>query len=593
MKRLATVLLLLAGAALLAWLPGEADVDDPSPQVGSPVQEQAPAVEPAPLEAVEARLELPELGPLIRGPYTAEDLASRVQDVLNEVGDRLRVRDVEGALARFTPEFRGHGLRARASGEARILPASVQEVPIEAAEPQGLDRTAWADDLSEALASLTEITHSECQLLEAEFERDRQADRGRVRLALTLAGREESGSVLARERVFDVLVAGVSGDMRVDRAVLLHGRDLSCARPGFTDVSRSTGVHLEGPRYGQPGNDREGWNGAAAGDVDGDGWLDLFVPGPETSHLYRNDQQGGFEDWSAHSGLAELHGCTGAVLADLDADGDLDLVLAAMGWARRTEQGGSPLRVLANRGDGRFDDVSAHAGLGAPMPAMGVTVADFDGDHHLDLFFAGYGRMEEAPNDNWVEAMNGAQDRLLLGAGDLTFQDVTVDAGLEDHDWTVAALAVDLEEDGDVDLIALNHFGPTRAWRNDGRARFTPAPEALEGLQTRLAFGGVVEDLDGDGALDLYLTGATSGTGRRMVERAQAVGAAGLSSLSDLAGGNRLLLGGQGGFRDVGGRGSGAAGWSWGATAADFDLDGLADLACASGFVTGQIPEDT
>ena len=318
------------------------------------------------------------------------------------------------------------------------------------------------------------------------------------------------------------------------------------------------------------------------------------MPGPERLFLYRNRGDGSFREEAEELGLGGCAGATAPVLADFDADGDPDLVLGGLGWSRRTQQGGVPLRLFENDGAGHFTEVTGEAGLGRNMPTLGLTVADLDGDGLLDLYVSGYGRMEAQANDNWLEATNGWPDRLLLGQGDLTFRDVTEGSGLGDTDWTVGALPLDADRDGILDLVTLNHFGPVRAWRGLGGGRFEVAPGLLGGLDSRLTFGGLVGDLDRDGALDLYLSGATSGTGRRMIERiARVSNGEPLASIGSMAAGNVVLRGTAEGLQPQDGTGAEQAGWSWGTAATDLDLDGNLDLLSVNGFVTGDLPDDT
>ena len=535
----------------------------------------------------------------LRAPYTAEALAGEVQDLLTEVADRLLHRDVAGLGPLLHPDFLGQPLGEPTSRPAEPLPLGARRVSLRTEALSGMAREAWLAQLDARLAALVRVTHSEWALEEAQFERgvtapDGAADSGVVEATVVLAGEVSGARLRAEEWRVRLRVERADDAWSIQRLVLRDGHRITREGSALTEVTRSSGVHHVGPRYGRPGNDREGWHGAGVADVDGDGALDIVVPGPNRLFLYRNDGAGGFTEEAEVRGLGACAGATGLVLADLDADGDPDLALAGVGWSRRTRQGGTPLRLLRNDGAGRFEDVSEGAGLGRNLPALGLTTGDLDGDGLLDLYVCGYGRMEAERNDNWLEATNGAPDRLLLGNGDLTFRDATEGSGIADTDWTVGALPVDADRDGIVDLVTLNHFGPARAWRGLGAGRFEQAPALLGGLDARLVFGGLVADLDRDGLLDLYLSGASSGTGRRMVERASEVaGGAPLVSIGRMAQGNRLLRGDGKGFRQVEATGAEASGWSWGTAATDLDLDGHLDLVCVNGFVTGDLPEDT
>lgn len=538
-------------------------------------------------------LSLPTLGPLVKGPYTAEALASRAQELLDEIGDRLRLRDVEGVHGLLAPSFVGHGFIGGERGPEKDLGAGVRCFEVQRGRPAGLRREAWARELLTVIETWTELTHSEWDLLEADFERAEAGGRGIVLAKARLGGRSVSGSSRVLERRLRLLLEGAGEGLFLAGLEWVAGQEFEASRPALVEVTTSSGLGLTGARYGQPGNDREGWNGAAVADFNGDGWLDLVLPSPESLRLYQSQRGERFIEVGEASGLSGHAGVTGLCSADFDKDGDQDLVLAGMGWSLRTREGGAGLLLLENDGSAHFREVGESAGLGRPMPAMGVTVADFDGDGWLDIFVAGYGSHAEAVNDNWMEARNGAPDRLLLGQPGLAFRDATLEFGLVDRDWTVGALALDFDGDGDQDLLTLNHFGPQRAWRNEGGRRFEPANEVLGGLDSRLVFGGLVEDLDGDGLLDIYLTGASSGTGRRLLRRAGVEERSALGGLRALAAGNRLLKGTGRDFVIQASSGAESAGWAWGAASLDLDQDGRRDLACANGFVTGDLPEDT
>ena len=122
-------------------------------------------------------------------------------------------------------------------------------------------------------------------------------------------------------------------------------------------------------------------SGVAAGDVDGDGWVDLYFCGLDSENrLYRNLGDWRFEDITAAAGVGwPGKDATGAAFADLDGDGDLDLVVNSIG-------GGTA--IFLNDGRGRFTETGQgfNAGRGGTSLALG----DLDGDGDIDLYVANY-----------------------------------------------------------------------------------------------------------------------------------------------------------------------------------------------------------
>jgi tetratricopeptide (TPR) repeat protein len=166
----------------------------------------------------------------------------------------------------------------------------------------------------------------------------------------------------------------------------------------FEDVSESSGL----------GGSRGYGHGAAVGDVDGDGWPDLFVTRWRGYGLYLNRGDGTFEDVTAPWGLAgDRDWPTSAAFADIDGDGDLDLyVCHYLVWAtdpprlcpHPTRPGHTacaphdfpalPDHLFRNDG-GRFVDVTAEAGIvDSDGRGLGVAAADLDADGRVDLFVA-------------------------------------------------------------------------------------------------------------------------------------------------------------------------------------------------------------
>src|SRR5439155_8396731 len=124
-------------------------------------------------------------------------------------------------------------------------------------------------------------------------------------------------------------------------------------------------------------------SGVAAGDVDGDGLVDLYFCGLDNDNvLYRNLGHWKFEDITAKAGVAcPGLDATGATFADIDGDGDLDLIINSVG-------GGT--HVFFNDGKGHFTESSKTGVLNAQRAGMSLAMADIDGDGALDLYIANY-----------------------------------------------------------------------------------------------------------------------------------------------------------------------------------------------------------
>lgn len=260
----------------------------------------------------------------------------------------------------------------------------------------------------------------------------------------------------------------------------------------FTDVTRASG--LVDPLRGMYGH------AAAAADVDGDGWTDLFVAGfadrpardyrvrgadgPAPDRLLRGGA-GGFEVDPSFPG--EPARTSGATFADLDADGDLDLVVVR-NPRPDGEVASRPTTVYRNDGDGW----AAATALVPDTAARSVAALDVDRDGLADLAIAG-DRFGESPT------------RLLRNTGGLRFEDASDEWGLPDDLFGLALSPVDLDADGWLDLVV---SGDPRVLRG-GPDGFTVVD--VPALRWRAVgdeddpAGIAVGDLDGDGAPDLAI----------------------------------------------------------------------------------------
>jgi len=269
-------------------------------------------------------------------------------------------------------------------------------------------------------------------------------------------------------------------------------------------------------------------HGAAVLDMDGDGDLDLFVPDGNrlepadqvsgTWRLYRNDGGMRFTDVTAGSGLDTDAWAGGAVAGDLDGDGRPDLFVPCFGENR----------LYRNLGDGRFADVTEIAGV-AGLEAEWSTaaaLADVDGDGDLDLYVSNYADMRQYMVDvgvgrgcRWREMavpcgpqpLRPQRDRLYVNRGDGTFDDVTEAQLPIQARYSFQSVFSDLDGDGSLDIFVAADGHPNLLLLNDGSGHFTEhAREA--GLATdangrdQACMGVAAGDIDDDGLIDLLVT---------------------------------------------------------------------------------------
>ena len=589
-RRIACVVLVLVAAC----------GDDASYPPTAPRGSRAPAPTgggASPARSLDDVLAIPTPNPRVRSLLQAEVLSENLASWLAMLGDKLLVRDFDGLVPSIAPDFRGQTPYAAVEPESTSLPHGAERWELLPELAPAAGRAEWIASLFERLGPWRRLELCHFSLGEAEFQI--QAERrvwGAVAVGLHLVGITEGGGREALIASFRARAILEEGTWQIDRLRLLDGELSRSPRTWFADVTRSAGVHHEGIRYGQPGNDTDAWNGLACADVDGDGWPDVFVPGSTRSFLYRNRGDGTFAEEAAERGLADDGGGTGAVFFDYDGDGDQDLAVAHVGWHELDlTPAGRSLRLYANDGEGRFRDATAAAGFGHHLAAFSLVAFDADGDGWTDVFACGYGRMEDERNDSWVQAANGASDLLLMNRGG-RFEDGTAAAGMRDRRWGYAAAAADFDRDGDQDLYVANNFGTNRLWRNAGDGTFEDAAVEMGVADHGLSMGVSWADLTGDGRLDLFLTQPTSHAGHRILDRLRERDVVGpIAMLERMAAGNALYVLGDGGrFEErAGPAGVGHAGWAWGSACVDLDLDGALDAFCANGFVTGDLPQDT
>ncbi len=273
----------------------------------------------------------------------------------------------------------------------------------------------------------------------------------------------------------------------------------------FEDVTEKAG--LQGVGYGM---------GVAVGDYDNDGFEDLFVTAYGGNRLYHNNGDGTFTDVTEKAGVGGSGWSTSGAWVDLDGDGLLDLVVLRYlqwdfddTWCGERREGYraychpdayraiSPL-VYHNDGNGHFTEISQKAGLAEPGKGLGIALADYDRDGHLDIFVA---------NDSMPEF-------LYHNKGDGTFEEVALSSGVavDGEGHTYAGMGVDFADynnDGLPDLVVTDLASQMYAlYRNNGDGTFTyeSYPSGIGRMtMTHSGWGVRFIDYDNDGWKDLLI----------------------------------------------------------------------------------------
>jgi tetratricopeptide (TPR) repeat protein len=314
---------------------------------------------------------------------------------------------------------------------------------------------------------------------------------------------------------YSINLVDIDNDGRLDVYLSLNGwngpmanRLLRNAGGRFEDISAESGAADAGSGFVSL------W-----GDLDNDGLLDLVVANGvlkdgSVPQIYRNLGGGRFENVTLAAGVAEPpgYGTIGAALGDYDRDGDLDIFFNGLQEA--------PNRLYRNDGNLRFTNVTQQAGLANQPPHNGFVAffTDYNNDAFPDLLVTSL-----AAWDAVIEGLKahskppGEADvhadavRLFRNNTNGTFTDVTLAAGLYPPMGVMGGAVADLDNDGFVDFYfgtgdpELSRLEPNRFFRNNGDGTFQEWSRHVGLAQPgKKGHGACAVDIDQDGALDLY-----------------------------------------------------------------------------------------
>lgn len=328
-------------------------------------------------------------------------------------------------------------------------------------------------------------------------------------------------------------------------------------------------------------------SGLALLDYDRDGALDAFFVSATTfegfpageapsNRLYRNNGDGTFADVTDLTGLRSAGWGQGVCVGDVDNDGFNDLFVTYFGENR----------LFRNTRQGRFADVTQESGLGGEMRwSTGCAFLDYDLDGRLDLFVANYLVFDKdrvpskgsAPTCRWKgqavlcgpRGLPGETNQLYRNLGGSRFEEVSQASGVADGQgrYSLSVTPLDYNLDGWPDVFVAVDSQPSMLLENDGNGSFADvgvfAGVALdEHGHVQAGMGSAAADIDGDGLLDIVKTNFIEETSNIYLNSAAAAFEDRVHSM---------------------GAGISADYMGWGVAALDFDRDSWPDIFVANG----------
>lgn len=527
--------------------------------------------------ALEAREKAAE-----QSAWNTEAEAARHEDELVALWDSLNAaRDPWAALTNFAPSV----IALPEFGRPETLPHDIQRWRAGQNVSAELDFAGWSAQLTQWQQAGWTLGRTSWHLTRFVPASGSSAAQSEVLVTGQLANEARHGRVMLRAELAITWSAGTNG---------------LAPRPLRVAVRSAEVLRRDGPLTFVPWLDTELGPGTPdfpdpliAADLDGDGLSELLLVG--ANRVWRNRP--------ASVGAADVAGATrqfvpeplaqlpanrivAAALADVDGDGRADLVLAGptgLDWIAGAPGGfpGAVQRGWANL-----------AGLKHPQV---LALGDVDGDGDLDVWVAQYklpyqGGQFPTP---YFDANDGFPAHLLLNDGHGHFTEATETSGLAPKRArrTYGASFLDLDGDGDLDLVNVSDFAGLDVFLNDGHGHFTDVTDRLGDARHAFGMGQAFGDFNGDGRPDLLMLGMDSvvatrldalGLGRPEWPQHTAKRAA-------MTVGNRLFYGTEGGLQPgpaALAQALARTGWTWGAALADFDNDRQLDLAVANGHET-------
>ncbi len=301
----------------------------------------------------------------------------------------------------------------------------------------------------------------------------------------------------------------------------------------FEDISASSGINVG-----------KGWaNGVTYVDVNGDGWLDIYVSqgGPlskeeRKNRLYINNKDLTFTESANAYGLDDQGISTQSAFFDYDKDGDMDCIVMNesdfYGYdpvtfhrllLEREEEAYTSYSHMYENQDGIFKDVTIESGITAPTFGLGLAISDFNQDGWLDIYMA---NDYYQPDNLYINRKNGSfSDRSKVHLNQMSFFGMGLDVADLDNDGLQDIFVLDMAAKDHVrsktlmasmDLpsfdLLVNTFGFPHQYMfnsllvNDGGNRYKNMAHLSGVATTDWSWSALIDDYNQDGWADIFVS---------------------------------------------------------------------------------------
>ena len=337
--------------------------------------------------------------------------------------------------------------------------------------------------------------------------------------------------------------------------------------------------------------------GVALGDINNDGLTDIFFTGNESENkLYLNKGDLEFEDITQSAEVTNNEGWhNGATMVDINGDGWLDIYICRGGWRVDSPDVRKNLLYINDK-QGGFVEFADRFGLADDGHSYQSLFLDYDNDGDLDVYLVNHPVGQPHIEDYIAGRKNGSEyhkDKLYRNNGNTTFTDVTKEAGLYNTwGYGLSVTAADLDDNGYVDIYVANDYSEADyLFMNNGDGTFDEKIKEATGHISLFSMGTDIMDYNNDGKEDIFVSEMLPKGYKKSKTSMAPMSTSRFQRLVDegfhyqYMHNSMQMNMGKGKFSEVSQMlGISKSDWSWSCFLSDMDNDGLRDLFVANGY---------